>query len=357
VPPLVEPSGHRDGAFTLLRGERGLLLVRNNRLRAGTPTPTWDLPGGAARPGEPLPVALAREVREETGLAVVDPRLVLVVDGAKRRGAEAPALYTWRAFVFEARTSGEPRLGAGITDAAWVDAAGAVRQLEAPWHAPTRARLAGSTDAYARVEWIEPSDGAHAESDLRAALGALAAAGATGARDLVARSVALARSLGAEPHVLREVLLMLVPYAGFPRALAALHAARLAPATDDAEAAAGQRDALGRLAFEGVYGETAERVLAGLHALDPRLPAWTLEHAYGRVLARPGLPLLERELLAVSLLTGLGGLDDPLLGHMRGARRLGASAADVAAMVDAVPLELGEGRRLAARALLSRLTP
>lgn len=357
MPEPVEPSGHRDAAFALLRGDRGLLLVCNNRLRAGSPTPTWDLPGGASRPGEPLPVALAREVREETGLEVVAPRLALVVDGAKRRAPEAPALYTWRAFVFETRTSGELRLGAGIADAAWVEPDEAARRLEAPWHAPTRALLAGSTEPYARVEWIEPSDGAHAESDLRAALGAVAAAGATGARDLLARSVALARSLGAEPAVLREVLLMLVPYAGFPRALAAFHAAELAPAADDAETAAERRAELGRRAFEGVYGETSERVLSGLRALDPRLPAWTLEHAYGRVLARPALALLERELLAVSLLTALGGLSDPLLGHMRGALRLGASAPEVESMVDAVPLELGEERRQAARELLRRLQP
>src|SRR5688500_13579380 len=117
---------------------------------------------------------------------------------------------------------------------------------------------------------------------------------------------------------------MLVPYAGYPRALAAFAAAALAPAdgpSDDVPAA--DRVERGRAAFARVYGPTAERVLAGLGALDPRLPGWTLEHAYGRVLSRPGLALSDRELLAVSLLTALGDLDEPLLGHMRGAVRLG----------------------------------
>lgn len=353
--PPVEPSGHRDGAFALLQREGRVLLVCNNRLREGRWVPTWDLPGGSVRAGEPLADALAREVAEEAGLVVAEPRLALVVDGAKRRAAGGPALYTWRAFVFRAQARGEPRAGSGIEALEWLAPAEAAARLDAPWHAPTRALLAGSLDTLAQVEWLEPGAASRRASELRAALGCVAAAGAVGARDLLRRSLALATSLGATDAAQRETLLMLVPYAGYPRALAALAAAGLGPAPDAGEIAAAQRADAGRRAFDQVYGPTAGRVLEGLARLDPRLPAWTLEHAYGRVLARPGLALLERELLAVSLLTALGGLEDPLLGHMRGARRLGASAAEVGAMIDAVAPELGEQRRAAARALLARL--
>ncbi len=209
-----------------------------------------------------------------------------------------------------------------------------------------------------------PPSAAPASRDLteaeRAALGALLAAGAAGREELVGPLVAQAQRLGVNAEVLREALLMLVPYAGHPRALAAFAAAGLAPdlrpgAADEASASA--RAVRGRAAFEAVYGASAPRVLEGLSALDPRLPAWTLEHAYGRVLARPGLALRERELLAVAMLTALGGLADPLLGHMRGALRLGASPAQVAAAVECVPAALGEERRAAARALLARLGP
>jgi alkylhydroperoxidase/carboxymuconolactone decarboxylase family protein YurZ len=195
---------------------------------------------------------------------------------------------------------------------------------------------------------------------VRTALARLAAAGALGLRDAVARAAAEARRAGAGDEALRETLRMLVPYAGYPRALAAFGAAGLAPAGTGAEADEApppERARRGREAFDRVYGSTAERVLAGLAALDPLLPAWTLEHAYGRVLARSALPLLERELLAVSLLTALGALEEPLLGHLRGARRLGASSADLAAAVDAVPPEVDEARRAAARALLARVDP
>jgi alkylhydroperoxidase/carboxymuconolactone decarboxylase family protein YurZ len=179
----------------------------------------------------------------------------------------------------------------------------------------------------------------------------------------VAAAVRAARAAHLSDGTLREALLMLVPYAGYPRALAAFAAAALAPDESGRAAAAGddvpagERPERGRAAFARVYGPTADRVLAGLAALDPRLPAWTLEHAYGRVLARPGIALVDRELLAVSMLTALGDLEEPLLGHMRGAVRLGATPADVAAAIDAVPDSPGATTKSRARALLAKLQP
>ena len=76
---------------------------------------------------------------------------------------------------------------------------------------------------------------------------------------------------------------------------------------------------------------TCSRVRAGLERLHPDLADWTVVFAYGKVLARPALPLLERELLAVSILTAMAGLDAPLRGHARAAERLGASRRVLAA--------------------------
>ncbi len=75
------------------------------------------------------------------------------------------------------------------------------------------------------------------------------------------------------------------------------------------------------------------------------------------MLSRPALDLREREVLAVSILTAMGGCDDALLGHMRAAVRLGASREDVAAAVAAAPPSAGEGCHEAAVALLERLAP
>ena len=104
-----------------------------------------------------------------------------------------------------------------------------------------------------------------------------------------------------------------------------------------------------------MYGDTTDRVRAGLAGLHPLLPAWTFEFAYGRVLARPGLDLVTRELLGVAILTAMGRADDALLGHMRAAIRAGASREAVTGAVSVVPASAGAGKRAAARELLERM--
>ena len=69
-------------------------------------------------------------------------------------------------------------------------------------------------------------------------------------------------------------------------------------------------------------------MLADLQGHAPGFGDWVLEDPYGRILARPGLDLRERELLAVSALA-LAALAAPLGGHIRGALRNGSSPAEV----------------------------
>ncbi len=107
--------------------------------------------------------------------------------------------------------------------------------------------------------------------------------------------------------------------------------------------------------FDAVYEDHANRIRRELGVRHPDLLKWIQAFAYGMVLSRPMLSLLERELLAVSILTALGNLEGPLLGHMRACVRLGATPGDVTAAVGAVPHVLGEAQREAAQGLLGRL--
>ena len=351
-----EPSGHRDAVFGLCERDAKVLLVLNDRISSGGLTPWWDLPGGAARPGERLPAALEREWHEETGLPARVVDLLFVVDGAKRRETCAQPLYTWRAFAFRVASEGTPRPGTGIHEAAWLPRAEAAARLTAPYHEPLRAWLRGEHVSYRTVDWIEPGPGREPPVSRLRPLLVLAAAAAVGDGDLVESAAREALEQGLARERIEEALLQTVPYAGFPRAIAALSAARpiLGPQATGAPEHA-DRATLGWDTFSRVYGETAPRVREALTSLHPLLATWTMEEAYGRVLSRPALPLLERELLAVSILTALGGLDDPLLGHARAALRLGASAADVSAAVEVVPASVGEGRKDQARRLLARV--
>jgi alkylhydroperoxidase/carboxymuconolactone decarboxylase family protein YurZ len=360
---LPDPSGHRDVALGLCRSAGRILLVWNARSAQGTATRYWDLPGGSVRPGEPVKDALAREWEEEVGWTPSVLDLLLVSDGAKRETAGGPPIYTWRAFVFgvgEPPFGVMPQPGPEIEKIDFVADRDAQMRLLAPYHAPLRAFLADGP-RYAQVSWVEASpagdDDAGLPRDLRR-LCVLSAAAAVGDAALVASETAAALAAGVPRASLEEALLQIVPYAGHPRALAAFAAARpaLGPA-DPAAAHEAPRDtfpAAGDAAFATVYGDSAPRVRAGLGALHPLLLPWTLEHAYGRVLARPALPPPVREVLGVAILTALGGQDDALLGHARAALRLGVPRTHVDGAIAVVPHSAGDGKRAAARAVVAR---
>jgi ADP-ribose pyrophosphatase YjhB (NUDIX family) len=61
-------------------GERVLLVRRNKQPARGL----WTFPGGAVELGEPVEVAVRREVREETGLEIEVERVALVIDRIER---------------------------------------------------------------------------------------------------------------------------------------------------------------------------------------------------------------------------------------------------------------------------------
>jgi 8-oxo-dGTP diphosphatase len=63
-------------ASALIRRGTDVLLVRQQRANRQD---YWSLPGGVVDPGELLPEAMAREVREKSGLEVLDPGHLLYV--------------------------------------------------------------------------------------------------------------------------------------------------------------------------------------------------------------------------------------------------------------------------------------
>src|SRR5205814_7161135 len=77
-----------------------------------------------------------------------------------------------------------------------------------------------------------------------------------------------------------------------------------------------------------VYGAGYARLLPAVRALHPDLAVWMVEQGYGRVLARPGLAVLDRELITVAALAALGW-ERQLVSHVLGAARVGATAAAV----------------------------
>jgi len=103
----------------VIKDDRGrlLLIKRGHAPGAGL----WSLPGGRVEPGETDAEALAREIREETGLVIEAGRLI----GTVRRPAQDGGVLDIRDYAATA-TGGTLRAGDDAADARWV----AISELE-----------------------------------------------------------------------------------------------------------------------------------------------------------------------------------------------------------------------------------
>ena len=183
-------------------------------------------------------------------------------------------------------------------------------------------------------------------------------------------AIALGRWDGEPDRRWREVLLQAHLFAGFPRVVEAAsvlgEAGGLGPCgPDELEPAApcgsaagppGGADLAGGSAlFERIYGEQTPGVRAALERAHPLLARWIAEHAYARVLARPGLAPDRRELCAVAALAAQEQ-ERQLAAHARGAVRLGATRAEVQEMLVEIADLLSPAALQRAREVIAHFT-
>lgn len=188
------------------------------------------------------------------------------------------------------------------------------------------------------------AEGTHIVSALDAAttrLVQLAATIAVGDERAVREALEAVRTVPV-PWV-EEVILQSYLFAGFPRALNAAREWRrvsgvAAPATDaDAEdpAEAVAWRSRGERTCAAVYGGMYTRLRENIRELHPALDAWMVTDGYGKVLSRPGLDLIRRELCIVAV-CAVARQDRQLHSHLHGSLNVGASPAQVTATLEAV---------------------
>lgn len=74
--------------------------------------------------------------------------------------------------------------------------------------------------------------------------------------------------------------------------------------------------------LQQVYGRQTNKLLGSLAAIHADLPRMIVQDVYGKIIARPGLSISERELVNVTVLT-IQGLHRQQYSHIRGALRVG----------------------------------
>jgi len=158
-------------------------------------------------------------------------------------------------------------------------------------------------------------------------LARIVAAAAVGRTDELPGLYAEALEANISAEDLAEATLQVFLFAGYPRTILAFQALRAVAGADwqpPLEKNPPDFAKRGLQTFEKVYGKHTEVVLEMLRSLHPDFARYVIHDAYGQVLGRPFLPLVERELLAVAMLAAMD-LPEQLKAHVRGARAAGAT--------------------------------
>ena len=163
------------------------------------------------------------------------------------------------------------------------------------------------------------------------------------------------------PTWVEELVLQSYLFAGFPRALNAARewrraSGRRAPEADegvDFERADTWR-ARGEVTCATVYGPFYEKLRVNIRELHPALDAWMVVEGYGKVLGRPALDLLRRELCIVAT-CAVARQDRQLHSHLHGALHAGGTPEQVRATLAVVADMVSDNDRRRYDGLLARV--
>ncbi|MDB1089797.1 carboxymuconolactone decarboxylase family protein [Streptomyces sp. ACA25] len=100
--------------------------------------------------------------------------------------------------------------------------------------------------------------------------------------------------------------------------------------------------------MQEVLGPQGDAVLGSLAEVAPDMGRFVVEFAYGDVHTRPGLDRRQRSLLAVGVLSSIGGCEPLLSAHVHGALNVGLDPAEVVEAVMQCAVYAGFPRALGA---------
>lgn len=161
---------------------------------------------------------------------------------------------------------------------------------------------------------------------------------ALSARDEEAVDGALRAAVEAslDPVALEETILQSYLFLGYPAALNGFGRWRAISGKDPVRATVDDPalwERRGEVVCGTVYGHRYESLRENIRKLHPDMERWMVMEGYGKVLGRPGLPLVARECCIVAILA-VQGVERQLHSHLRGALHAGATGAALEMVLD-----------------------
>ena len=197
----------------------------------------------------------------------------------------------------------------------------------------------------------------------------IAAFAAKGELDKLTSELNAGLDAGLTVNEIKEVLVHLYAYSGFPRSIRGLQTFMTAL---DQRKAAGINDNWGREAspvsdtrdkyergkevLERLTGVAVEgRPQTGYAAFSPEIETFLKEHLFADIFERDVLMYAERQLVTVSVLASLGGLEPMMSSHYNICLNVGLTPEQLMQQVNIIELNVGKQEADAARAVLSEV--
>ncbi|QHW00420.1 carboxymuconolactone decarboxylase family protein [Spirosoma endbachense] len=167
---------------------------------------------------------------------------------------------------------------------------------------------------------------------------------------------------------IKEVLVQLYAYCGFPRSLNGINALM---SVVDQRKAAGKNDSLGKDAspivptankytvgqkmLEVLMGKPDKTAQSGANAFAPVIDTFLKEHLFADIFSRDVLTYRQRELVTISSLASMAGVESQLQFHLGAGLQVGLSESQLKAMISLIETSVGKQQANTVQQVLTKV--
>ena len=174
-----------------------------------------------------------------------------------------------------------------------------------------------------------------------------------------------ALNVGVTPVQLKEILYQSVPYVGMARAFEFLHATNEVltgrgfslPLEDQSTTTRETRHEKGLAAQKAIFGKMIDQLYEQSPKDQLHIQRFLSAHCFGDHYTRNGLDVKLRELVTLSVLIALGGVESQIKGHIQGNLNVGSDRAVVMDLITQLLPWVGYPRTLNAMKCLNEVAP